>query len=175
MIVDSFNYFFKLSNFGFPSWLPVKNPCRIPHWRRGRRLSMAHHKSQQIHNSLEACEKDKTRCFGSLKTAFPQVFRWVVRAPALLVPPKFVTSFSFFLFEWCQIINMLPFSFNLSFYIQIWSIWTDICIVHHQIEGFYSTLTISPMFLLCPLKFRRPRSVLISTNVETDLSLSLTT
>lgn len=35
---------------------------------------MAHHKSLQIHNSLEACEKDKTRCRGSLKTAFPQVF-----------------------------------------------------------------------------------------------------
>lgn len=51
----------------------MKNPCRVSRWGRGRRLSMAHHKSLQIHNSLEACEKDKTRCFGSLKTAFPQV------------------------------------------------------------------------------------------------------
>lgn len=71
--MDSFNYFLKLSNFAFPSWLPVKNLCRV--WVRGGRagLSMARHKSPWIHNSLETREKDKTRWSGSLKTAFPQV------------------------------------------------------------------------------------------------------
>lgn len=93
LIGDSFNYFLKLNNFGFPSWLPVKNPCRILHCWKRRAYMLAYHKSLQIHNSLEACEKDKTRCFGLLKTAFqliysevPSLFEWVA--------------------EWCDLLNL---------------------------------------------------------------------
>lgn len=91
LIGDSFNYFLKLNNFGFPSWLPVKNPCRILHCRKRRAYMLAYHKSLQIHNSLEPCEKDKTRCFGLLKTAFQLIysevsslFEWVAELCDLL-------------------------------------------------------------------------------------------
>lgn len=75
MIVDSFNYFLKLSNFASPSWLLVKNPCRTPRWGRRTGLSAAHHKSPQIHNSLEACEKDKTRCLDHWRQRFRRSFQ----------------------------------------------------------------------------------------------------